>query len=48
MTIDPEKRFDFKEIKGHKWYQLYSRKHCIPPGIIVGYNRIPIDFKILK
>ena len=48
LTIDPEKRIDFEKIKNHPWFNLYKRKSPIPPGIIIGYNRIPIDEGILE
>lgn len=47
LNIDPNHRYGFEEIKNHKWYQTYKRGYTIPPGVIVGYNRIPIDKKIL-
>jgi len=48
LTIDPEKRYKFEDIKAHKWFNLYIRNYAIPPGIIIGYNRIPIDYNILR
>ncbi|KRX02511.1 Protein kinase-like domain [Pseudocohnilembus persalinus] len=48
LNTDPTTRYNFEDIKKHPWYSVYQRPYPIPPGIIVGYNRIPIDYKILK
>lgn len=48
LTVDPEKRFTINDIRNHPWSKIYKRSYEIPPGIVVGYNRIPIDFEILK
>ena len=41
LEINPMKRFTLKEILEHKWFNLIDCK--LIPGIIVGYNKIPID-----
>jgi len=43
LTVDPEKRFTVENIHNHSWFNIYRRSYEIPPGIVVGYNRIPID-----
>lgn len=43
LNVDPEKRFRFEDIKAHRWFNLYKRQFNIPPGVIVGYNQMPID-----
>ncbi len=48
LNTDPTKRYKFEDIKSHPWFNIFTRSYAIPPGIIVGYNRIPVDFKILK
>lgn len=44
LTVDPEKRMSISEIRNHPWFKLYRRSYEIPPGIVVGYNRIPVKF----
>ncbi|CAK90615.1 unnamed protein product (macronuclear) [Paramecium tetraurelia] len=48
LTVDPQKRFTIEDIHNHPWFKLYRRSYEIPPGIVVGYNRIPVDQDILK
>ncbi|KAM3141666.1 hypothetical protein pb186bvf_006271 [Paramecium bursaria] len=48
LNVDPHSRFGIQEIKNHPWYRTYRRSYDIPPGIVVGYNRMPIDYEILK
>ncbi|CAK86205.1 unnamed protein product (macronuclear) [Paramecium tetraurelia] len=48
LNINPEKRFNLDQIKSHPWFKLYRRSHPIPPGIIIGYHRIPIDNNIVS
>lgn len=47
LTTNPDKRITINEIRKHPWYSIYSSQHE-PRGIIVGYNRIPIDPYILE
>ena len=47
LITDPDKRADFEILKKDPWFSLYKRKSKIAPGIIVGYNQIPVDQKIL-
>ncbi|CAK71237.1 unnamed protein product (macronuclear) [Paramecium tetraurelia] len=48
LTVKPDKRFTINDIRNHPWFKIYRRTYEIPPGIVVGYNRIPIDQEILK
>ncbi|KAL4484933.1 hypothetical protein ABPG74_020110 [Tetrahymena malaccensis] len=48
LSVDPDKRMKFDQIKAHKWFNLYKRPYTIPPGVIVGYNHMPIDYDIVK
>lgn len=45
LTIDPEKRITIEEIRQHEW--MCGRNIVTNPGLIVGYNRIPVDKKII-
>ncbi|EAS00862.2 Serine/Threonine kinase domain protein (macronuclear) [Tetrahymena thermophila SB210] len=47
LTTDPTKRFTISDIRKHPWFnQVKPNPMC--EGIIVGYNRIPIDFDIIQ
>jgi 5'-AMP-activated protein kinase catalytic alpha subunit len=48
LNTDPETRLNFEQIKAHPWFNIYKREYAIPPGIIIGYNRIPVDEGILQ
>lgn len=45
LKIDLNERYDLHKIKAHPWFNL--RKPNLRPGILTGYNRIPIDKRIL-
>ena len=47
MNTNPEKRFRVEDIRKHKWWNLGSTQKSYSHGIIVGYNRIPIDDVVL-
>lgn len=47
LTTNPDKRISINEIRKHPWYSIYSSQHE-PRGIIVGYNKIPIDPYIVE
>ena len=47
MDIDPLERFDLDQIKQHKWFNMITPP-SLRPGVIVGYNKIPIDERIVK
>ena len=46
LDINPITRYTLQEIKQHPWFNL-SKVNLIP-GIIIGYNTIPIDENILN
>jgi 5'-AMP-activated protein kinase catalytic alpha subunit len=48
LNTDPASRFGIEEIRKHEWTRKYKRNYEIPPGIVVGYNRIPVDPLILN
>ena len=33
-------------MKVHPWFNLFKRENKISPGIIIGYNRIPVFYYI--
>ena len=45
LNIYPDERFNFSQIKNHKWFNIIKPK--LRPGIIFGIHKIPIDEKIL-
>lgn len=47
LNVDPEKRIKFEDIKSHAWFSLYKRKFDITPGVIVGFNQVPIDHEVV-
>ena len=47
MDIDPLERYDLDQIKQHKWFNMVTPP-SLRPGVIVGYNKIPIDERIVK
>lgn len=47
LTTDPAQRMKINEIKDHQWITQYNDVK-ISEGIIVGYNRIPVNFNNLK
>jgi len=42
LNTDPAKRFSVESIRAHPWCNQYKLLKT-PEGIIVGYNRIPVD-----
>lgn len=46
LCTDPDKRFTIEQIRDHPWCQL-TKVDCAP-GILVGYNPIPIEPGILS
>ena len=47
MDVDPLERYDLDQIKQHKWFNMVTPP-ALRPGVIVGYNKIPIDERIVK
>ncbi|KAL4433487.1 hypothetical protein ABPG74_002884 [Tetrahymena malaccensis] len=47
LNTDPQKRYTVEDIRNHPWCNQYKLNKT-PEGIIVGYNRIPVDIDILK
>ena len=47
MDIDPLERYDIEQIKEHRWFNLINSS-TLRPGVVVGYNEIPIDERIVK
>ena len=46
LNTDPNKRYGIEEIRNHPWYMQHHEEIC--PGILVGYNQIPVDPNILS
>ena len=46
LDINPLTRYDLEQIKEHPWFNLIKNYKYIP-GIIEGYNKIPIDMNIV-
>lgn len=47
LTVDPRHRYTIEDIRRHPWMTYGVQKRC-NKGIVIGYNRIPIDSKILS
>lgn len=43
LDLDPMTRFTLQEVRSHPWFNLLDYK--LIPGIIIGYNVIPVDEK---
>ena len=46
LDINPLTRYDLDQIKEHPWFNMVKNYKYIP-GVIEGYNKIPIDMKIV-
>lgn len=46
LNTDPGKRFSIEDIRKHHWFRQVAEEKC--PGILVGYDQIPVDSQILK
>lgn len=47
LEVEPTKRFSIEDIRQHSWWQLYKgNENTI--GVMVGYNRIPVDADVLR
>ena len=47
LNVNPEKRFNIKDIRDSKWYGLLNKNYS-PQGIVVGKDHIEADERILK
>ena len=45
LDLDPMTRYTLQEVRSHPWFNLIDYR--LIPGIIIGYNVIPVDEKIL-
>lgn len=48
LSVDPVKRYTIDEIRKHPWMTLNRCDKKKSKGIVVGYNKIPIDNRILN
>jgi len=48
LTVDPQYRYTIDEIRKHPWMTYNSTHKKSSKGIVVGYNKIPIDHNILN
>lgn len=46
LTVDPEKRYTIDQIRSHEW--MSGKDIVTNPGLIVGYNRIPVDRRVVE
>jgi len=46
LITDPDLRLNITEIREHAWFSLIKEE--IQPGILIGYDHIIVDLKILK
>lgn len=46
LQVNPEHRIDMKGIKSDLWFNQSQQE--IYPGILVGYDKIVVDRKILR
>ena len=46
LDLDPMTRYTLQEVRSHPWFNLIDYK--LIPGIIIGYNIIPVDENILN
>ncbi len=45
LDINPITRYTLQEIREHPWFN--NKNYNMLPGIVIGYNKIPIDEKII-
>jgi 5'-AMP-activated protein kinase catalytic alpha subunit len=48
LTVNPLNRIKIDEIRKHPWMSINGIQQQSSRGIIIGYNKIPIDLKILN
>ena len=46
LDVNPLKRYTLQDIREHAWFNMYETN--LIPGIIIGYNMIPVDENILN
>lgn len=45
LNTDPDQRYNIEKIRAHPWFNLVRQSRS--PGILVGYEQIPVDHTIL-
>ena len=48
LVPDPDLRYGIKQIKQHKWFNIYKSNNEQPKGIRVGIDEQPIYDKLLQ
>lgn len=48
LTVDPQNRYTIEQIRRHPWMIANCPHRKSTKGIVIGYNKIPIDMQILK
>ena len=47
LNVNPEKRFNIKQIKKHPWFNLINPRINMSEGLLLNVNIVPIDEKIV-
>lgn len=48
LTVAPEERYTIDDIRKHPWMTMNCSGRKSSKGVIIGYNNIPIDMKVLN
>lgn len=48
LTVNPQDRYTIEDIRRHPWMTMNSNQRKSTRGIVIGYNKIPIDMKVLN
>ena len=48
LTVDPQNRYGIDQIRKHPWMVANCPHKKSTKGIVIGYNKIPIDMSVLK
>ena len=46
LDVNPLTRFTLQDIREHKWFN--KKKNIMIPGVVIGYNSIPVDDNIVR
>jgi len=48
LNVNPQDRYSIDDIRRHPWMTMNSTQRKSTKGIVIGYNKIPIDMKVLN